>query len=489
MSRYLTLMFIAFTITSTGAVMTPEILWKLGRVSEPQLSPDGTKALYNVRRFNIASNKGNSDVWLYDFTTNTSKAIAADSSNETSAKWSSDGKKVYYLNDQNGSQLWSMNADGSEKVNVSRMNVDITAFGISPGGEMIWFSMNVLLEKFNGKDKYVDLPKTTGRVYDDLMMRHWDHWSDGTYSHLFVSSFANGRLATDVRDIMKDEPYDTPMKPHGGDDEVAWSRDGKMLAYTCKKFTGKEYAMNTNSDIYLYDVASGKTSNLTEGMTGYDKFPAFSPDGSKLAWINWDKPANEASKQNMFVIDLASKAKSNLTGDYANNVENVRWSGKSDRIYFLSDINATDQIFYVDVSPKGKKEVVQLTKDIADFNGLCVVTNSKEDKILATRMSMSAPTELFSVDVTNGESRQLTFTNREDLSAIKLGEVKKFMIKTTDSKEMLTWVVYPPDFDPEKKYPTLLYCQGGPQSTVSQFFSFRWNLQLMAAQWIYYSGS
>jgi dipeptidyl aminopeptidase/acylaminoacyl peptidase len=481
MKKYLLISLIFISGNVVGDWLTPELLWKLGRVSDPQLSPDGSKAVYNVRNFDLAKNKGNTDIWLYDYATNSTKAIASDSTNETQPRWSSDGKKIFFLNDKESNQLWSMNADGSDKQQNTKLASDINAYGISANGKMIWVAQDVKLDKFFGADKFTDLPKASGKSYDDLMMRHWDHWADGSYSHIFISAFDNGTLTGELTDIMKGEKFDSPMKPHGGDEEIEWSPDGKSIAYTSKKATGALYSTTTNSEIYLYDVATAKTTNISEGNPGYDKVPSFSPDGTMLAWISWEEAVNEASLQRLFTINLSTKQKTNLTKGFEYNVENVQWSGNSSRIYFLSDIRATDQIFYVTATGTPAKPV-QLTKDTADFSGYSIVTlPNKEDKIIAARMSISEPTEIFTVDSKSGVSKQVSFTNKEVLSPLTLGEVKQFNIKATDGKEILTWVIYPPNFNPKNKYPTLLYCQGGPQSTVSQFFSYRWNFQLMAA--------
>ena len=462
--------------------LTPESLWKLGRVSDARISPDGNSVVYNIRNFDVQKNKGNSDLWIYDFRTKSTIAIANDSVNETMPRWSTDGKRIYYLNDGGSSQIWSMNADGSNKKQISKTTSDISNYGFSSDGKTVWMTMDVQLDNFYGKDKYPDLPKTTGKVYDDLMMRQWDSWTNGSYSHVFVAQMNDGIVGNAV-DLLKDEHYDSPLKPNGGDEEISISPDGKLIAYTCKKLSKRDYALTTNSDIFLYNVETGATTNISSENTAYDKAPSFSRDGKSIAWISWDEPINEASKQRLMIYELASKTKSDITSDFSFNVEAIQWSASGNRVYFISDIAATDQIFYYDVNDKSKvNSIVQLTKDIADYSGYSITAlpNGK-DKIVACRMSITEPTEIFSVDEQSGMSEQITFTNKEYLSKFTLGKVEKRMIKATDGKDILTWVIYPPNFDPKKKYPTLLYCQGGPQSTVSQFFSYRWNFQLMAA--------
>ncbi len=462
--------------------LTPESLWKLGRVSDARISPDGNSVVYNIRNFDIQKNKGNSDLWIYDFKTKSTIAIANDSINETMPRWSTDGKRIYYLNDGGSSQIWSMNPDGTDKKQISKTESDISNYGFSADGKTAWMSMDVKLDKFLGKDKYPDLPKTTGKVYDDLMMRHWDSWADGTYSHIFVASVNDGMVGT-ATDILKDEHYDSPVKYQGGDEEISISPDGKLIAYTCKKLNGRDYALTTNTDIYLYNVETKTTTDISKENIAYDKVPSFSHDGKSIAWISWDEPNNEAAKQRLLIYDLATQTKKDITSDFSFNVEAIQWSASGNRVYFLSDIAATDQIFYYDVADKSKvNSIVQLTKDTADYTGFSVALLSNgKDKIVASRMSISEPVELFSIDEKSGKSEQITFTNKEYLSKFTLGRVEKRMIKATDGKNILTWVIYPPNFDPKKKYPTLLYCQGGPQSTVSQFFSYRWNFQLMAA--------
>jgi len=462
-------------------VMKPEDLWKMGRVSDPQVSPDGKEVLYTVRSYDLAANKGNSDLWKVVIATRAAIRLTTGAGNETSAKWSADGKKVFYLDDQSGTScLYSMMPNGSSMTEEARLDGDINAYGIAASGNKIWFAMDVKVAK-TARDKYPDLPKATGRLYDDLMYRHWDRWDDGTYSHVFVASMENGKVKTAPQDIMAGETFDCPMKPMDGEEQISWSPDGSTLAYTSKKLDGRAYAMSTNSEIYLYDTEKKTTRNITEGMPGYDKNPLFSPDGKSIIWMSQHDAGNEADRRRIFLMDLVTNQKRELTQGFDNDVEETKWSVSGQRIYMVSGIQATVQVFVCEPFAKTPKPITQLTSDEADHSSLSVAGNASTDYLVTSRMSISQPNELYSIDPKTGVSKQLTFTNSELLASLKLAKVEKRMVKSTDGKSILTWVIYPPDFDATKKYPALLYCQGGPQSTVSQFFSYRWNFQLMAA--------
>ena len=464
-----------------GQVMKPEDLWSLGRVSDPQVSPDGKEVLYAVRTYDLAANKGNTGIWKLTLGSGRTLRLTRGTSNATSAKWSADGTHIYFLDDSSGiNALWKMNPEGEGRAMVYSATGDINGYGFSPDGSRLWYAQDVKVTP-TVLDRNADLPKATGRLYDDLMYRHWDRWNDGTYSHLFVADFRNGAVSGTPADVMKDEPFDCPMKPMDGEEQIGWSPDGNTLAYTCKKLSGRDYALSTNSDIYLYDVAAGTTRNVTDGRPGYDKNPAFSPDGKSMIWMSQKDAGNEADRKRIFIKDLATGTDRELTAGFDLDVEETRWSRSADRIYFMVGTQATQQVFVCTLAAIGAPSITQLTRDEADHGSISVGGTAKKEVLVTARMSMSQPTELFTVDAKSGASRQVTFTNQTVLERLSLARVEKRMVRATDGKDILTWVIYPPGFDPSKKYPTLLYCQGGPQSTVSQFFSYRWNFQMMAA--------
>jgi dipeptidyl aminopeptidase/acylaminoacyl peptidase len=303
------------------------------------------------------------------------------------------------------------------------------------------------------------------------MYKHWDTWIE-EIPHPFVADF-DGEKMSSAKDILEGEPYECPMLPFGGIEQLAWSPDGKTIAYTCRKKTGLEYTLSTNSDIYLYDVESGKTRNLTEGMMGYDINPQFSPDGKTIAWLSMERDGCESDKNRLFTANLETGEKTCMTKDFDYNADAFVWAQDSKTLYIVACVEAKTQLFAVTVD-----EVKVITEGAHDYESLAL---ANAGTLLATRHSLSMPNEIYAVEITTGKQTQLTHENDDILSQIKMGKVEERWITTTDNKQMLTWIVYPPDFSPDKKYPALLYCQGGPQSTVSQFWSYRWNLQIMAA--------
>jgi len=456
-----------------NARLTPEILWKYGRVADAQLSPDGSSVIYNVTRYNVPTNKSITDIWKVATGGGEPEKLTGSDGKYQNPRWKPDGKKIGYLSAQSGSsQIWEMNPYGTGVMRKSDFPFDINSFEYSPDGSKILFTSDVKIDKTTA-DIYPDLPLATAKIIDDLMYRHWNDWSDYKYSHIFLAQYKDGML-TDATDIMKEEPWDSPLSPYFDASEISWSPDGKMIAYTCKKMKGKEYAVSTNSDIYLYNLESGTTENLTKGMSGYDKYPVFSNNSALIAWQSMETPGYEADKERLFMMDLAAGEKKYLTRNLDQNATNFIWDKNDQKIYFISGIHATYQVYCLDLQ---SGEIKQITKGWHDYTSLFMKANI----MVGTKMSMSMAPEIFRIDPVTGEETQLTFTNKNIYDSIKMGRVEEKWIKTSDKKDMLVWVIYPPDFDSLKQYPALLYCQGGPQSAVSQFFSFRWNFQIMAA--------
>ncbi len=470
------------SLVTTAQTLTPETLWKLGRVSDPRVSPDGKSVIYNVRTYELATNKGQGDIYLIPVGGGTPLALANSASDEGSARWRPDGKKIgFMMPDKDGNnQLWEMNPDGSGKVQVSSVAGGINNFGYSPALGHIWYAADVTLDK-KPSEIYPDLPKTDGaRIIDGLMYRHWNAWHDYAYSHLFIATYANGTIGTGV-DLLQTERWDCPTAPFGGDEQIMFSPDGKRLAYTCKKLNGTASAISTNTDIYIYDVTAGSTINLTQGMNGYDNDPCWSPDGKKLLWLSMEMPGYESDRNRLFQYTFDTKQRTELLPNFDYSVDNVNWSSDSRMIIFSAAKNATKQIFIYDALLKSAMPVRQVTDVQADYNEVSVAGAGKTLVIIASRTDMAMPAELYNVHPQTGEAKMITNVTDPVWGAIKKSTVKKRMVKTTDGKEELVWVIYPPDFDASKKYPALLYCQGGPQSVVSQFFSYRWNFSLMAA--------
>lgn len=465
--------YVPATPKLSSDIMTPEVLWSFGRLGGAKVSPDGKTVLYTVTYYNIEENKSYRDIYIVPVTGGEPKNITNTATNESSAVWRPDGKKIGFLSSVSGSvQLWEINPDGSDAKQVSDVADGISGFYYSPDQSKIFYLKSVKLDD-NVADLFPDLPKANARIENDIMYRHWDSWHDFTYNHIFVADYSNGKVG-EGKDIMEGEKFDSPMKPFGGTEQMAWSPDGKTLAYTCKKKVGKEYAVSTNSDIYLYNTETGKTINFTSGMMGYDQNPVFSPDGKLLAWESMERDGYEADKNRLFVAELETGEKKDYTEKFDQNVAGLNWSTDSKSIYFISNIHATEEIHRLDLADGS---ISRLTDGIHDYHSVTIAG----DKLLAEKVSMSQPAELYLVDPVTGKDEALTAINKGILDQLTFGKVEERWLPTTDGKQMHTWVIYPPHFDPGKKYPTLLYNQGGPQGTVSQFWSYRWNFQMMAA--------
>jgi len=453
--------------------LTPEILWKFGRLSGGEISPDGKQVIYGVSRYDAKTLGHTSNIFIVSIEGGEPKKLTEDRFNDFGAVWSPYGKKIFFMSNRYGDyQVWTMNPDGSERTQFTNVEGGINAFKVAPDGKHIFYTKDVKLEK-SVLEKYSDLPKANAIEAEDLMYRHWNAWSDHKFSHIFVAETKNIPVKEGT-DIMEDELYDSPLAPYFDDAEITWSPDGKTIAYTCKKLYGREYAVSTNSDIYLYNLETKETKNITKENLGYDKAAAFSPDGKKIAWMSMETPGYESDKERLMVMDLETGVKSYLNEDWDQNANSYVWSDDSKEIYFISGYHATYQIYKVDVATK---QFTEITKGNHNYTGF----SKAGETIVGSKTTHQMAAELFVVDAKTGAEKQLTFINKNIYDNIKMGHTEGRWVKTTDNKDMLVWVIYPPNFDKNKKYPALLYCQGGPQSAVSQFFSYRWNFAIMAA--------
>ncbi len=468
-----------------AARFTPEVMWKMGRLGSASLSPDGSSAVYSVTRYNMKENKGLSQIYTRDMVSGKESALTDNTSSNSDPQWSADGEKIYFISNRSGSaQVWSMNADGSAATQITNIEGGIEGYGIAPTADKLFYVKKVHAADTKSSDIYKDMDKSQARIYDDLMARHWDYWDEGDYSHIFIADLTPDGVKNDKDILGADAAWDAPLAPYFDTAEIAWSNDGKKLAYTCKPLTGAEYAVSTDSDIFIYNTEDGSTLNINKIKTnagmrimefvGYDRYPVWSPDDSQIAFCSMATPGYESDKDRLYIYDCKSNEMKDITPNFDHSASNVIWKDNA-TLYFLSAIEGTQQVCKVSTSD-AKVEVI--TKGDHDIATMSIA----DDKCLATIMTISRDKELYDVNLTNGSLSQLSNINAHVYDNVKMGKVEKRWIKTTDGKEMLTWVILPPDFDPNKKYPTLLYCEGGPQSVVSQGWSYRWNFQLMASQ-------
>ncbi|MDE6371581.1 MAG: S9 family peptidase, partial [Duncaniella sp.] len=456
---------------SATGIFDIDSLESLGTVGEPVVSPDGSKILLSISYESVEENRSNADLYVMNADGSDLKRITRTGKSESSYRWIDGGKKIAFIYAPDGvAQVWVMNADGSGRKQVTDIEKGVNGFLLSPDETKMLIIGNIKYSR-EAKDLYPDLPKATGRVIDDMMYKHWDQWVT-EIPHPFLADF-DGNKATNVIDIMADEPrYEAPMLPFGGIESFAWSPDSKNLVYTSRKKEGRELAISTNSDLYLYNVEDKTTRNLTEGMMGYDTNPVFSPDGSTLAWLSMELDGYDSEKTVIYTLDMATGNKTDLTADWDYTVDEIAWMPDSRGLYFLSYRDGVKPMFSMLLDGT----VSVLAQGTCDYIGLNV---APDGTVYTRRHSMVYPNEICAVK--DGQVNQLTQVNSELLGSIKMPTVERQMVPTTDGKEMLVWVIRPADFDSTKTYPAILYCQGGPQQAVSQFWSTRWNLALMAS--------
>lgn len=476
--------------------MTPEALWAMGRIGGAQASPDGKQVVYQVGYYSVKENKSHQMLHVMDADGKNKRQLTTSAKSETDAVWIENGQKIAYLF---GGQVWKMDADGSNKQQLTHSKADIEGFKFSPDGKRVILIKSI---PYHGtiKKNPDDLPLTTGMVITDMNYRHWDHYVE-SIPHPYVAQVTENGI-DEGKDILEGEPYECPMAPFGGVEQLAWSPDSKQIAYTCRKREGLAYAISTDSDIYLYDIASQVTRNLckpanyqepainpTKTMAtqavnhqdgdfnvGYDQNPKFSPDGKYVAWQSMKHNGYESDRNRLLVYNLATGEKQYVTESFDTNVDEFCWGNDSQTLYFLACWHACVNVYQTNL----KGQVSQITDGWYDYGSVQLLGNTK--KLLVTRHSMSHPDDIYSIALKKKpEIAQLTDENKHIFDQLEIGKIQQRWVKTTDGKEMLVWVILPPHFDESKKYPTLLFCEGGPQSPVSQFWSYRWNFQIMAA--------
>ncbi|HLN19963.1 MAG TPA: S9 family peptidase [Bacteroidales bacterium] len=447
-----------------GGVMTPELMWKFGRLGTVALSPDGQTVLYTVTNYDLDTQENMTSIYSMPSSGGNAVMLAG---NGSSPQWIDNGNSIAYSSD---GKLFTMKPDGSAKTTVEGLD-NFEIFSISPKGDKLYFTRRVKLDQ-TANEKH-NLPKAKVRIINDLMYRHWNAWSDYSYSHVFVASF-NGSKVSGEKDVMEGQRFETPDSPYYDEGELSWSPDGKYVAYTSKKLTGIEYARSTNTDIYLYDTEKESEINITEENKGYDKYPVFSPDGSRIAYLSMEEPGYEADLNRLFTYDIKTGQRTWISKGWQFDIEEVKWID-NDNVYFTCSHMGTRQIFRIALTDGTIKQVTEGKHNLSpvDF---------KSGVLVAGLTSMAMAPEVAVVNTGSGEVKQISSINKFIYDFIKMGNSEEKYITTKDGMDLQMWVTYPPDFDASKKYPALLFCNGGPQSTLDQFWSYRWNMQMMAAK-------
>ena len=488
------------TIQLENDQMTPEALWAMSRIAGYQASPDGQHIAFQTGYYSVEENKSHQVLWMMNADGTEQKQLTTDADNETDAQWL-DNETIAFLR---GGEVWKMKLNGSGRKQMSQTKGKVEGFQFSPDGSKVLVLKSIDFNEIIKKNPE-DLPKATGRVVTDLMYRHWDHYVE-SIQHPFVASVNGDAIDTDMTDLLEGEPYECPMEPFGGLEQLAWSPDGQSIAYTCRKKTGLAYSISTDADIYIYNIGTRETKNLCkpadyvepeinptktmkyqkvnakenlQNNVGYDQNPKFSPDGKQIAWLSMERNGYESDRQRLCVCDLATGEKKYVTESFDSNVDDYCWAPDSKTLYYIGVWHATENLYCTNLDG----EVSPVCIEWADFGSLQMLNDKS---LLAEQHSFVAPADLYVVtpgdSIKDTKAEQITQVNKEILDQLEKPSVDQRWVKTTDGQQMLYWIIQPPHFDPNKKYPTLLFCEGGPQSPVSQFWSYRWNFFIMASQ-------
>ncbi|MBR3884431.1 MAG: S9 family peptidase [Bacteroidaceae bacterium] len=461
-----------------GGRMTPEALWAMGRIGALTVSPDGSKIVYSISYYDIKQNKGHHTLHIMDADGGNKQILTTTAANETGAAWIKGGSKIAFMSNCSGSnQVWEMNPDGTERKQLSSDEKDIEGFLFSPDENKVILVKRVKIKESTA-DLHPDLALSDGKVINDLMYKHWDEWITDA-PHPFIAEFDGNKITCGI-DMLEGTTFDCPNRPFSGTEQLAWSNDSKKIAYSCNKKSGAEYTISTDTDIYLYDIENNSTSNLCklnekQANYGYDTTPTFSPNGKYIAWQSMKRDGYESDQNRLCIMDIATgKQKYISEKPFDSNVDTYCWSNDSKSLYFTGVWHGASMIYNIDL----EGNLTKLTDGDYDYTSVALLG----DKLIATRQSMYEATEIYTIEANAGATiTQITNENKHIYDQIERGKVEARWCKTTDGKELHSWVIYPPHFDPTKKYPTLLFCEGGPQSPVSQFWSYRWNFQMMAA--------
>ncbi len=466
-------------ITIPNNKYTPEVIWSMGRIEAYAISPDQSMLAYMVTYFCIKENTSHTVLHCMHSDGSNDALLTTTAFNESSPQWIKNGSKIAFLSNASGSsQIWEMNPDGTERKQLSFFEKDIDSFKFAPDGQHILFISQVDYI-YRPENLYKDLDKTTGLMANDLMYKHWDKWLE-TVPHPFYASF-DGCKMQEATDLLKGTRFESPLLPFGGIEQLNWSSDSKKIAFTCKKKAGKDYALSTDSDIYVFDIETGKEINICklpgdpDQNMGYDINPAYSPCGKYIAWLSMEHDGYESDKNRLYLMNLDTKEKKDLTRNFDTDVEEFCWGPQSKSLFFTAVWHGRTMIYEATLDGT----ISQLTEGDYDYSTI----TASGDKIYALRHSLTESDDIYVIDRANNNGvNQLTYENKHLFDQFEIGKVEERWTKTTDGKELMSWVLYPADFDPNKKYPAILMCMGGPQEACSQIWSYRWNFAYFASE-------
>ena len=449
---------------------TPEVMWALGKMGEKAVSPDGTQIAYTVTYYDMGQNKGNAEIYLMTTEGKNVARLTTTAASEFNLVWDDD-ETLLFCRDNDIVSMTVKN--GKEKI-LATHERGFEGFKLAPDGKSVVFITTKPVVRPGHLDKlYAGLDKTTGRINEDLMYRHWDQWVD-EYPQIFLAEFGE-KIDVEHAVCLIDSTFECPMRPWGGVEQYNYSPDSKTIAYTCRKKTGYDYAHSTNSDIFLYDIEKKTTRNLSEGIMGYDQNPVFSHDGKYIAWESMERDGYESDLIRLMVLDLETGERTNMSENFDYYFTGISWTDDDKEILGVVYYRGTDQIFACNRETKEFRQITYGYHDVHSFE-------LKNGKLYADQVSMQYPSEIYVYNLSDnkGEGKKISAINDDILSQVRMGKVEEHWIKTVDGKDMLTWLIYPYNYDSTKTYPALLYCEGGPQSEVGQFWSTRWNFMVMS---------